>query len=116
MKVFSIGMEQFAVETDYYLDKICSFLSRSRNKNTRRALKKSKLPRKYIHNGHASKNEYHGWKKSNLDNKEYYLELHNKISSEIDVKYKSMFSEIINLYDQKFPSIISDYAKLVTNI
>ncbi len=114
--IFQISMEQFAVETDFHLNQISNFLSRSKSKYTQKALKKARLPRKYIHNGHASKNEYFGWNKSNLDNKEYYLEVFNKIYSKIDGKYKSMFNEIIDLYDEKFPSIISEYAQLVNNV
>ena len=111
VNIYPISFEQFAINPNLYTDEICNFLSRRRGPYTQKALRKSKLPRKYIHQGLGLRK--YGWKKSNLNNEEYYLNLLEDILCEIDYKHKSILKEIIYLYDEKYPSLLNEYSKFI---
>ena len=111
VNIYPISFEQFTINPNLYTDEICNFLSRNRGTYTSKALRKSKLPRKYIHQG-LGLNKY-GWKKSKLNNEEYYLKLVDDILYEIDHKHKSFLKEIIYLYDEKYPSLLNEYSKFI---
>ena len=111
VNILPISFEQFALKPNLHIDEICYFLSRSKGPYTKKALMKSKLPRKYIHQGLGLKK--YGWKKSTLNNEEYYLRLVENTITKIDNKHKLMLKEIINLYDEKYPSILNTYSKFI---
>jgi hypothetical protein len=108
-KILYLSFEDIVTKPEKMLSGLSSFLKRDHHKKINRILARQRIPRKLLMDGLG--HQSYGFKKieDNQNEEEFYkklvLRLHKKGSKEnID-----SFNNLINSYNKKFPSKLSNY-------
>jgi hypothetical protein len=105
-KFLILSFESFVTSPNSNIDKICNFLGREKPSDITSVLKKQKIPRKNISagKGHAQ----YGWKdQSNNNEMQIYKSNLKFVQDNCSLENFEKLLELIDWYDEKFPSLLS---------
>ncbi len=106
--VLVIPFESFVMEPQEALKNLESYLGRKHHKNIDKILKNQKVPRDQIAQGRG--HAFYGWKpgESKSEAEEYAKQM-DFVSREGSKKYIEKFDSLISRYNQKWPSVLSQF-------
>jgi len=110
LQILELSFEEMVFETNLAIQKLETFIGRKHSDHLNSILRRQKLPRETIAKGkgHAS----YGWVKTNISEAEFYKESLDIVLNNCSVKYINELQSLINWYNTKYPSKLSQFYSL----
>tara|TARA_A100001035_G_scaffold279980_1_gene283339 strand:+ start:11032 stop:12060 length:1029 start_codon:yes stop_codon:yes gene_type:complete len=105
--IIEVSFEELVLDTNLVVNRIENFLGREATKNTFKAIKKNRLPRKLIHQGFGYKK--YGWKESSLNNQKFYTSCLDEIKKNASEEYLFKLLDLVKIYNKRYSSLLNNY-------